>query len=74
LVSFGIELQRDFSLPSGGDRPVEAGHGATSAGIHLRDFKRLIALVQNLEDVLNGFPFGHFLEIEGLLRQNHGRP
>jgi hypothetical protein len=49
------------------------GHGAASPGIHVLDFKRLVAFVQNLERMLKDFAFLNFLEIKGSLGENHRR-
>jgi hypothetical protein len=47
------------------------GHGATSPGIHIPDFKDLIAFVQNLESMLNDFPFLNIIEIKGSFRKDY---
>jgi hypothetical protein len=73
LVSFGIDLQGDLSLPSRGDGPVKIGHSAASAGVDSLNFQDLIPSIFYLEGMFNDRSFTHLLKVMALFRKEHVR-
>ena len=74
LVSFGLDLEADFSLPTRGNGLVKVGHRTTSTGLDAFYQESLITLVQNLEGMLNDLTFHHLAKVKTLFFQDHFWP
>ena len=64
LVSFRVDLKRYFSFPARGNRRIEIGDGAASAGSDAEDFQGFVPFVEDLEGMFQNRSFPDLFEVE----------
>jgi hypothetical protein len=66
IVIAGIDPDRNFSLPSGGDGFVKIDNRAASAGFYFLYLKGAVSLVEDRKDMFDYFTFFDDLGVESI--------